>query len=57
MNQRIAKTLRKVLAVELKEPESKRIYRKFKKQYTRLPIPEKKEFLDRLELLHKQYNK
>jgi len=57
MNQRTARFLRNVLEVDLKEPESKRIYRKFKKQYNRLPNTEKKEFLDRLELLHKQYTK
>ena len=55
MNNRVARFLRKTLETDLREPESKRIYRKFKKQYTSLPLIERKEFLSRLKLLHTQY--
>ena len=57
MNQRTAKFLRKLLGVENEDPTTKKIYRRLKKEYTRLPSGDKTEFLERLELLHKQYNK
>tara|TARA_R100000808_G_scaffold24269_1_gene55484 strand:+ start:17399 stop:17572 length:174 start_codon:yes stop_codon:yes gene_type:complete len=57
MNQRTAKFLRKLLGVENEDPTTKKIYRRFKRDYTKLPSNDRKEFLERLELLHKQYNK
>ena len=57
MNQRTAKFLRKVLGVDNGDPTTRKIYRKFKKEYTKLPAENKQEFLDRLEAAHKQYNK
>jgi len=47
MNQRVAKKLRKICNPV--DPVSKRVYRRLKKQYTRLPHYAKRDFLNLLE--------
>jgi hypothetical protein len=47
MNQRVAKRLRKICNPV--DTVSKRVYRRLKKQYTRLPHHAKRDFLDLLE--------
>ena len=54
MNQRIAKTLRSILKVNSEDPTVRKIYRRLKKEYARLPQEHKKEFLNRLELIYTQ---
>ena len=46
MNQRVAKKLRKICNPV--DPVSKRVYRRLKKQYTRLPHYAKRDFLNLL---------
>jgi len=46
MNQRVSKQLRKIC--NPCDPVSKRVYRRLKKQYTRLPHYAKRDFLDLL---------
>ena len=47
MNQRVAKKLRKICNPI--DPVSKRVYRRLKKQYTRLPHYAKRDFIKLLE--------
>jgi|TARA_R110002020_G_scaffold70186_2_gene182233 hypothetical protein len=47
MNQRVAKRLRKICNPV--DTVSKRVYRRLKKQYTRVPHHAKRDFLDLLE--------
>jgi hypothetical protein len=47
MNQRVAKKLRKICNPV--DPVSKRVYRRLKKQYTKLPHHAKRDFIELLE--------
>jgi hypothetical protein len=50
MNQRSAKHLRNILGVQHGDPVVRKLYRKLKKEYVRLPKEFREEFLNRLEL-------
>tara|TARA_Y100000401_G_scaffold43599_1_gene33288 strand:- start:727 stop:936 length:210 start_codon:yes stop_codon:yes gene_type:complete len=54
MNQRVAKKLRKICNPI--DPVSKRVYRRLKRQYTRLPHHAKRDFIELLESTFAQIN-
>ena len=55
MNQRTSKLLRNLIGVKNEDPTTRRIYRRLKKEYSRLPPAKKQDFLDGLELLNTKY--
>tara|TARA_R100001509_G_scaffold164221_1_gene141034 strand:+ start:672 stop:884 length:213 start_codon:yes stop_codon:yes gene_type:complete len=55
MNQRVAKRLRKICNPV--DTVSKRVYRRLKKQYTKVPHHAKRDFLDLLETTFKEIGK
>ena len=54
MNQRVAKKLRKICNPI--DPVSKRVYRRLKRQYTRVPHHAKRDFIELLESTFSQIN-
>ncbi len=54
MNQRVAKKLRKICNPI--DPVSKRVYRRLKRQYTRVPHHAKRDFIELLESTFAQIN-
>ena len=52
MNQRTAKILRKIVGVDTEDATVKRLYRKFKKEYSKTPSAHRQEFLEKLALIY-----